>query len=388
MKVLQLGKYYDPVVGGIETVLKEICESLSDQVDFHVLVANTRWHTEHESRKLRITRAASLGKCLSCPIAPSFPLWAKKFDADLIHVHLANPLAELSALLADRDIPVIAHFHSDVVRPLPPVFRTIYNQFLHAFYRRANCIVVPTPQHIEVSKFVPRYRNKCRVVPFGIPVARFDLDEAGRKRVDELRNGPLTVLFVGRLVYYKGVEFLIRALENVNARLRIVGTGPLEDCLRNLAKQIGIADKVEFLGQVSEADLIAHYHACDVFSLPSITNQEMFGLVQLEAMACRKPVISTTLPTGVPWVNQHGKTGYTVSPRNAKELAESLQLLLSSRELRLEMGEAGRARVEQYFTSAKMAEAMLQVYQEVLSESYQTAGSTEKEFETQVNEVY
>ncbi len=388
MKVLQLGKFYHPVVGGIETALKEICEGLSDQVDFQILVANTRWSTEHENGKLRVTRAASLGKCLSCPIAPSFPVWAKKFDTDLIHVHLANPLAELSALLADRDVPIVAHFHSDVVRPLPPVFRTLYNQFLHAFYRRANCIVVPTPQHIEVSKFVPRYREKCRVVPFGIPVARFNLDEAGRKRVDELRDGPPTVLFVGRLVYYKGVEFLIRAMADTKARLRIVGTGPLEDSLRALARQKGIADRVEFLGQVSERDLIAHYHACDVFALPSITNQEMFGLVQLEAMACRKPVISTNLPTGVPWVNQHGKTGYTVVPRNPEELACSIQRLLSSRELREDMGAAGRARVEQHFTSAKMAETMLQVYQEALSESYRTVESAEKEFETQVNEVY
>jgi glycosyltransferase involved in cell wall biosynthesis len=388
MKVLQLGKFYHPVVGGIETALKEICEGLSDQVDFQILVANTRWSTEHENGKLRVTRAASLGKCLSCPIAPSFPVWAKKFDADLIHVHLANPLAELSALLADRDVPIVAHFHSDVVRPLPPVFRTLYNQFLHAFYRRVNCIVVPTPQHIEVSKFVPRYREKCRVVPFGIPVARFNLDEAGRKRVDELRDGPPTVLFVGRLVYYKGVEFLIRAMADTKARLRIVGTGPLEDSLRALARQKGIADRVEFLGQVSERDLIAHYHACDVFALPSITNQEMFGLVQLEAMACRKPVISTNLPTGVPWVNQHGKTGYTVVPRNPEELAFSIQRLLSSRDLREDMGAAGRLRVEQYFTSAKMAEAMLQVYQEALSESYRTVESAEKEFETQVNEVY
>ncbi len=388
MKVLQLGKFYHPVVGGIETALKEICEGLSDQVDFQILVANTRWSTEHENGKLRVTRAASLGKCLSCPIAPSFPVWAKKFDADLIHVHLANPLAELSALLADRDVPIVAHFHSDVVRPLPPVFRTLYNQFLHAFYRRVNCIVVPTPQHIEVSKFVPQYREKCRVVPFGIPIARFDLDEAGRKRVDELRDGPPTVLFVGRLVYYKGVEFLIRAMADTKARLRIVGTGPLEDSLRALARQKGIADRVEFLGQVSEQDLVAHYHACDVFALPSITNQEMFGLVQLEAMACRKPVISTNLPTGVPWVNQHGKTGYTVVPRNSEELACSIQRLLSSRELREDMGAAGRMRVEQHFTSVKMAEAMLQVYQEALSESYRTVESPEKEFETQVNEVY
>ena len=129
-----------------------------------------------------------------------------------------------------------------------------------------------------------------------------------------------------------------------------------------------------FLGHVSDEDLVAYYHACDVFALPSITNQEMFGLVQLEAMACRKPVISTTVPTGVPWVNQHGKTGYTVTPGNSAELAHAIQRLLSSRELREEMGAAGRARVERHFTSAKMAEGILQVYQETLNVSCEAAG--------------
>jgi rhamnosyl/mannosyltransferase len=364
MRVLQLGKFYDPYVGGMETVLKEICESLADQVQFQVVVANTRWRTEHENRKVPVTRVASLGELFSCSMAPSFPLWARRFDPDLIHVHLPNPLAELSALIADRDIPVVAHFHSDVVRQRNLL--RLYGPFLEAFYRRASCIVVPTPRHIEISRFVSKHREKCRVVPYGIQASRFELDETGRKRVNELQDGLPSVLCVGRLVSYKGVEFLIRALEGIRARLWIIGTGPLEGSLRNLAQEKGLADRVEFLGQVSDQDLVAYYHACDVFVLPSITNAEMFGVVQLEAMACRKPVISTNLPTGVPWVNQHGKTGYVVPPANVEELARAVQKLVSNPQLREEMGEAGRMRVEQHFTSTKMAEAMLQVYQEML----------------------
>jgi glycosyltransferase involved in cell wall biosynthesis len=373
MRVLQLGKFYFPEVGGIETALKDICESLADQVEFRVLVANTRLRSEHEPGKIAVTRAASAGRLFSCSMAPSYPLWARRFDADIIHVHLANPLAELSALLAKPGIPVVAHFHSDVVRPVPGPLRAVYDRFLHSFYRRTNCIVVPTPKHIDVSNFVPRYREKCRVVPFGIRVSRFDLDEAGKKKVDALKDGLPTVLFVGRLVHYKGVEFLIRALESVNARLWIVGTGPLEESLKQLATKLGIANRIVFLGHVSDEELIAYYHACDVFALPSITNQEMFGLVQLEAMACRKPVVSTNLPTGVPWVNQHGETGYCVTPGNSNELAFALQRLLANPELCAEMGQAGRERVERQFSSAKMAEAMLQVYQEVLSEAYAPA---------------
>ena len=140
-----------------------------------------------------------------------------------------------------------------------------------------------------------------------------DRDETDCKKVDELRDGLPSVLCVGRLVSYKGVEFLIRALESIKARLWIIGSGPLEASLKNLAREKGLADRIEFLGQLSDEEVVRYYHACDVFVLPSITNAEMFGVVQLEAMACRKPVISTNLPTGVPWVNQHGKTGYVLS---------------------------------------------------------------------------
>jgi glycosyltransferase involved in cell wall biosynthesis len=370
MRVLQLGKFYDPFVGGIETVLKEICESLAEQVQFQVLVANTRCRTEHENGKVPVTRVASMGNLFSCSMAPSFPLWARRFDPDLIHVHLPNPLAELSALIADRDIPIVAHFHSDIVRQHNLL--RLYGPFLEAFYRRANRIIVPTPRHIEISRFVSKHREKCRVVPFGVPLSRFELDETARKKVDGLRDGLPSVLCVGRLVSYKGVEFLIRALERIKTRLWIIGTGPLEGSLRNLAQEKGLAHRVEFLGRVSAQDLVAYYHACDVFVLPSITNAEMFGVAQLEAMACRKPVISTNLPTGVPWVNQHGKTGYVVPPRNAEELAKGIQHLISNPQLREEMGEAGRMRVEQHFTSTKMAAAVLQVYQEMLNESCRT----------------
>jgi rhamnosyl/mannosyltransferase len=268
--------------------------------------------------------------------------------------------------MADRDTPVVAQFHSDIVRQRNLL--RFYGPFLNAFYRRATCIVLPTPRHIEISPFVSRYKEKCRVVPFGVPLSRFELDKSGRDKVDELRNGLPSVLCVGRLVSYKGVEFLIRALEAVKVRLWIVGTGPLEDSLKNMARERGLAGRIEFLGKLSDQELVRYYHACDVFVLPSITKAEMFGVVQLEAMACRKPVISTDLPTGVPWINQNGKTGLVVSPGNVGELANAIQLLLSNVRRREEMGEAGRARVEQHFTTAKMAEAMLKVYQEMVSE--------------------
>jgi len=185
MKVLQLGKFYDPFVGGMETVLKEICENLAEQVQFEVLVANTRCRTEHENGEVRVTRVASLGKLFSCSIAPSFPLWARRFDPDLIHVHLPNPLAELSALGVNRDVPVVAHFHSDVVRQR--CLLKFYGPMLDAFYRRANCIVVPTPRHIEISGFVSKYREKCRVYLLAFPCLTLNWKKpAARRPIDSV----------------------------------------------------------------------------------------------------------------------------------------------------------------------------------------------------------
>jgi glycosyltransferase involved in cell wall biosynthesis len=366
VRVLQLGKFYDPVVGGMETALKEICENMEKQVELRVIVANTRYHTEHDHRNVPVTRVASLGKLFSCSLAPTFPLWSRRFEADLIHVHMPNPLAELSALLVASKTPIVAHFHSDIVRQRHLL--RLYEPLLRAFYRRANRIVVPTPRHIEVSQFLREYRDKCRIVPYGVSVARFNLTEAVHNKLDKLRDGPPAILFVGRLVSYKGVEFLIRAMREVAAQLWIVGTGPLESSLRDLSQKEGLSEKVTFFGQVSTTDVVAFYHACTIFALPSITNAEMFGLVQLEAMACRKPVISTSLPTGVSWINEHGKTGYVVPPSDSVQLAKSINYLLNNPELRFEMGEAGRRKVESDFTSAKMAASMFQVYREVVQE--------------------
>jgi glycosyltransferase involved in cell wall biosynthesis len=365
VRILQLGKFYDPVTGGMETVLKSICENLCDRVDFQVLVANTSFHTEKEFRKFPIIRAASLGSLFSMSIAPTYPGWTTKLDADLIHVHMPNPLAEFSALRADRAIPILAHFHSDIVRQKRLL--KVYRPLLEAFYRRAKCIILPSPRHADVSPFVAQHRDKCRVVPFGIDLFRFDLDPEQGKKAQQLRDGPSAVLCVGRLVSYKGIEFLIRAIENINARLWIVGTGPLELELRELVRKLRMHDRVTLLGEVSARDLASYYHACEVFALPSVTNAEMFGIVQLEAMACRKPVVSSNLPTGVSWVNQHGVTGLLVPPASPEELTKAISTLLGNRRLREEMGDAGRARVEKMFTSQKMASDLLQIYWDLLS---------------------
>jgi rhamnosyl/mannosyltransferase len=365
LKVLQVGKFYDPYRGGIETVLKDLCDELQSRVELQVLVANTSARTVHEQRPFPVTRVASWGTLLSSSITPGFPGWLRKLPGDILHVHVPNPVAEVSYLMAGRDRPLVAHFHSDIVRQKSLL--RVYAPLLESFYRHASRIVAPTPNHISVSPFVSKFKHKCRVVPYGIRLSKFDLTEAISRKADQLRSGGPAVLFIGRLVYYKGIEYLIEAMSRVNAQLWVIGTGPLESKLKQLTVQLNVQSKVRFLGNISDEDVPAYYHACEVFVLPSVANSEMFGIVQLEAMACRKPVVATNLPTGVSYVNVHGLTGLLVPPRNPEALAEAINKLLASSSLRQEMGEAGRKRVESEFTAAKMAAGILDVYQDVLN---------------------
>jgi rhamnosyl/mannosyltransferase len=221
---------------------------------------------------------------------------------------------------------------------------------------------------VEASEFLKPRADKCRVVPFGIDVDRFAATPAVTARAAKIRTRhtrPIE-LFVGRLIYYKGIEVLVRAMAAVDADLVIVGTGPLEDELAVLAASLGIADRVTFLPPLPGPELIAHYHAADVFCLPSVARSEAFGLVQLEAHAAGTPVVSTRLTTGVPYVNQHGVTGLTVPPGDVDALASALDELVSDEALRTRLGAQALERVRAEFAIPRMVERTLEVYHEAI----------------------
>jgi rhamnosyl/mannosyltransferase len=173
------------------------------------------------------------------------------------------------------------------------------------------------------------------------------------------------VLTVGRLVYYKGFQYLIRAMRDIDGHLLIVGHGPLRDELEREARACGVNERVTFLTSVQ--NVRDYYHAADVFALPSVARSEAFGIVQLEAMACAKPVVNTSLDSGVPFVSPDGLSGLTVPPANAHALAQAINTLLDHPALSAQYGQAGRRRIEQEFNLEAMTRRTLQVYNEVVS---------------------
>jgi rhamnosyl/mannosyltransferase len=345
----------------MERVLQALCEGERDRgIDSRALVVSTARETVHEQiGGVPVTRAGQLLRVGSVAVSAALIRWLRRDDGEVLVLHEPNPMALLAYAIARPRHRLIVWYHSEVIRP-----RWRYLAFYHPFVsyalRRATRIVVSSPALLDHAEALAPYRTRAVVVPFGLPEPT--VTAAGH------RDGPV-VLFVGRLVPYKGVDLLLRAMRGLEASAVIVGDGPLREELQREAAALGVADRVSFRGTLPEAALAELYHSCDVLALPSTTAAEAFGLVQVEAMARGKPVVSTRVASGVPWVNQDGVTGFTVPPGDADALRHALARLLGDAQLRAQMGEAGRRRFREWFTHAAMVSRTVELYGVVAAES-------------------
>ena len=360
LKVLHLGKYYPPVRGGIETVLETLCRQARTCVDSRALVLGTSLRTVHEVVDgVPVTRAGSLGSVGGVALTPSFPWWLARAAADVIVLHEPNPMALLACALVRPRAPLVVWMHSEVIRPRWQ-YTLFYEPLLNLALRRAVRIVVASPPMLGAPPLAP-FRRKCAVVPFGIDPAPYAA--AGAARVSSASTEP-TVLFVGRLVAYKGVDVLLRALTGLAVRTVIVGDGPCRAALEALAAELGVGDRVTFTGTITDDERFAWYRKADLFVLPSVSRQEAFGMVQIEAMFSGLPVVSTALPTGVPWVNEHGRTGLVVPPGDSAALREALETLAGAPAERRRLGAQARARAATHFTAERMCGGAFEVYRD------------------------
>ncbi len=377
IRVLQANKLYYPVTGGIERVVQQLAEGLRKDTDTKVLVCRKKGKTVVEQvGGVEVTRASSMGMLSSLPLSVSF-LW--KFrrmakDRDIIHIHMPFPLGDLACFLSGYKGKVILWWHSDIVRQKR--LMKLYRPLMEWLLRRADCIVVATQGHIDGSKYLKSYEDKCRIIPYGVDskmereAERWYEDGKPHEKSDE-KHVAVNYLFVGRLVYYKGCRIMIEAFAQaagVDRRLRldIVGMGPLEPELKKQAEELGLTDQIYFHADVSDDELVRYLKGCDVFVLPSLQRSEAFGLVQIEAMAFGKPVINTRLPSGVPYVSLHGETGLTVEPGNVTELAEAMQYLAEHPSERQQMGKRARERMEEQFRMDTMLNNVKKLYEELV----------------------
>ncbi len=360
MKVLHLGKYYPPVPGGMESHLQLLAAGQRRRgLEVQVVVANVDSSRRDETVSgIKIIRLPRYFDISNAPVYLGIPDCIRTACPDIVHLHLPNPWGVIAYLRSDHRGPLIITYHSDIVGR--DILQIPFSRFLHSVLDKAEVILATSPNYISSSAVLSRYARKCRVVPLGISGRQFEsVDESEVRSIRE-RFGQPIVLAIGRLVRYKGFEYLIRSMQHVDARLLIIGEGKLQKELQAEITRCGLKDRVSLLPYVE--DTRPYYHAAEVFVLPSVTRQEAFGIVQMEAMASAKPIVNTSLPTGVPYVSPDGVTGLTVPPGEPRALSQAINRILTDRELGHRFGIAGRERVRTLFDVEQMVKSVVDSY--------------------------
>ena len=366
LSIVHVYKDYWPVVGGIENHIKDLAEAeaaLGHSVT--VLVTNPGGRPDREMvNGVQVIRAARLATVASTPLSLALPFLLAKLRPDVTQVHFPYPLGELSQWLL-RKRPYLIAYHSDVVKQ-QRILR-FYKPLLRRVLAGAAGISAGSDNYVQSSSYLRPLAHKCTVIPYAVDVDRF---AGGDPLFAE--DGRFTLIFMGRHRYYKGGDDLIRAVAQLPAdlpvRLLVGGDGPRRGAWEQLSQELGVADKVQFVGDLSEADLPNFYASGDLFVLPANSRAEAFGKVLQEAMAAGLPCLTTELGTGTSFVVQDGVTGRVVPAQQPAVLAAAIQQLASQPELCQQMGRAGQARARQAFSMAQMVEKVQGVYSAVLQQ--------------------
>jgi len=404
VKILHIYKDYPPILGGIENHVRLLAEGQAHHGhQVMVLVTNPAGLKTviAEEGGVRVIRAGRIATVASTPLSLALPAQLAASRPDVVHLHFPYPVGEVSQWLLHRGQATVLTYHSDVVRQAG-ILR-LYRPLLRRVLRDVDAIIIGSPP-MRKSAYLIEHQAKLHLIPYGIPLTRFR--DAGQRmahlavRLTDNRMQPPvagadtvpaytagspaptpsdvgTLLFVGRLRYYKGLDYLIRALPQINARLLVVGIGPMEAEWRKLAAEVGVAERITWLGEVTDAHLPALYHAADLFVLPASHTSEAFGLVQVEAMAAGLPVVCTELGTGTSYVNQDGVTGRVVPPRDSAALATAINALLADPAERARLGAGAQARVAAEFDLPIMVRRVLELYERVLTQGAASKGALE-----------
>lgn len=360
MRILHIYKDYFPIVGGIENHVKILAEGQAARGHEVTVLVTSRTRSEHLEvlNGVRVIFASRWFNLSSAPISPDLARWVVREHPDITHLHFPYPVGEAANYFFGHSRVTILTYHSDIVRQ--KTMTKFYAPIMSRILNRVDSIIATSPNYIASSPVLARHADKCIVVPLGIDPIPFLTQK--QPTAYAKKNG-LELLFVGRLRYYKGLDYLLRAMKNLpTSHLVIVGIGPMEQQWKELAQQLGIAARVNWAGEVQDALLPQYYASCDIFVLPASERSEAFGAVQLEAMAAGKPVVSCDVGTGVAWVNRNEETGLVVPPRDSVALSKAILRLAGDEQQRELMGSRGRARVQSEFTSDLMVERVLSLY--------------------------
>lgn len=366
MKILQIGKFY-PIKGGVEKVMYDLTIGLSSQgIECDMMCAAV----EGDTRDVKLNGKATMFLCKTVTkksgtmISPAMISRLREVcdNYDVIHVHHPDPMAALALYCSGYKGKVVLHWHSDIIKQ--KTILKFYSPLQAWLIERADVIVGTTPVYTAQSKWLTKVQHKITSLPIGVPIVEPDAAEVAK--VNEKYEGKKIIFALGRLVPYKGFSYLIDAASFLGDDwvILIGGSGPMYANLRDEIKRHNLSDKVKLLGYVPDEEVSAYYGACTLFCLSSVFKTEAFGIVQIEAMSCGKPVVATKLPqSGVSWVNEHGVSGLNVEPFNSEALADAFMEISGNEEKYAAYCKGARERYEKWFTREMMIEKCKEIYE-------------------------
>jgi glycosyltransferase involved in cell wall biosynthesis len=262
-------------------------------------------------------------------------------EADVVHYHFPWPFMDLAHFLARIDKPSVVTYHSDIVRQ--KALLRLYQPLKHRFLQSVDSIVATSPNYLASSAVLDRYRDKTRVITFGLDKSSYPEPDQARMDAWRARVGPKFFLFVGVLRYYKGLHILLDAAAGTDYPIVIVGAGPIEQELKEHAGRLGLKN-VMFVGAVDELDKTALLKLAYALAFPSHLRSEAFGISLLEGAMYGKPMISSEIGTGTTYINVHGETGLVVPPSDHEALRAAMRALWDDPQMAAEMGQRAEER--------------------------------------------
>ncbi len=374
MKILHFSKYYPPYYGGIETVAYDIVDGLNNNnIKCDVICFNDKNETVNDKvDNHNVFRASVFKEMFSTPLSLSiFNKFIKIVgNYNIIHIHHPNPIATLCCFLMSffiKDKKIIVHWHSDIIKQkkVKKIFLPIQNWMLN----KASLIIVTSSVYGDNSRDLVSFSNKIKTIPIGIEDLSDNVNYLMLKSLKNKYEDKFVVFTLGRHIYYKGFEYLIRSANHLpdNVIILIGGAGELTDEYNEIILNNNLEDKVEIIGRIPSSDLSAYFSLCDIFCLPSIEKSEAFGVVQLEAMSFGKPLISTNIEgSGVSWVNKHMESGLVVENKSSKSLAKAILTIKDNEKLRMKLAFGSKQRFRNYFTKEIMVKSFIDTYKNLL----------------------
>ena len=307
----------------------------------------------------------------------------KRRGVDHVHVHFANRAAHTAMFLKEISgisFSVTAH-GQDFMKDLGN------DDLLREICAAAEFVAAETDYSRDLLRQrCPESAVKIHRVYNGMDLTRFPTpDEEAARPAGPRRTGiapyPVRIISIGRLVTFKGFEYLIDACadlarQGLQFTCEIIGDGPLRDDLEARIRNLKLSDRVHLLGSLSQEAVLEKLKAADIFALASVMDtqgaSDVFPTVIIEAMAAARPVVSTRL-AGIPESVVDGETGLLVSPEDTMALAEALGRLIQDAKLRFHYGRAGRARIEQHFRIEHTVGPLIELLQRTATAQEKTA---------------